>query len=192
MGKRKDIFTTGQVAAICNVAPRTVTKWFDSGQLRGYRIPGSRDRRIPVSELIRFMRAHDIPTDSLDMGIIRVMIVDADWEMASVLQKAMETLDTYDVRTTEGTFEAGLTAQKFKPHVVLINLLSKEIDADALCKGFRASEDLQGTKVIAIADKLGDNEVNALLEKGFDAVITDPGDLNQVKKRIDEAIAIIY
>src|SRR5262249_61528897 len=37
----KKVFTTGQVAKICKVAPRTVSKWFDSGRLRGYRIPGS-------------------------------------------------------------------------------------------------------------------------------------------------------
>ncbi len=32
----KKVFTTGQVAKICKVAPRTVSKWFDSGRLRGY------------------------------------------------------------------------------------------------------------------------------------------------------------
>ena len=31
----KKVFTTGQVAKICKVAPRTVSKWFDSGRLRG-------------------------------------------------------------------------------------------------------------------------------------------------------------
>src|SRR5947207_1217774 len=46
----KKVFTTGQVAKICKVAPRTVSKWFDSGRLRGYRIPGSQDRRIPQYE----------------------------------------------------------------------------------------------------------------------------------------------
>ena len=57
----KDVLTTGEVAKICNVASRTVSKWFDSGQLRGYRIPGSKDRRIPVSNLIKFMKSHGIP-----------------------------------------------------------------------------------------------------------------------------------
>ena len=47
----KKVFTTGQVAKICKVAPRTVSKWFDSGRLRGYRIPGSQDRRIPREHL---------------------------------------------------------------------------------------------------------------------------------------------
>ena len=61
----RDVLTTGQVSRICKVAPRTVCKWFDSGELRGYRIPGSRDRRIPVGELIRFMKAHRMPTEML-------------------------------------------------------------------------------------------------------------------------------
>ena len=59
--KVKDVLTTGEVAKICNVAPRTVSKWFDSGALHGYRIPGSKDRRIPLNQLIRFMKQHGMP-----------------------------------------------------------------------------------------------------------------------------------
>jgi uncharacterized protein (TIGR02996 family)/excisionase family DNA binding protein len=55
LGWRK-VFTTGQVAILLRVAPQTVSKWFDAGKLRGYRIPGSQDRRIPREHLIRFMR----------------------------------------------------------------------------------------------------------------------------------------
>ena len=55
------VFTTGQVAKICKVAPRTVSKWFDSGRLRGYRIPGSQDRRIPREYLIKFLKEHGMP-----------------------------------------------------------------------------------------------------------------------------------
>jgi len=61
MAKGKNVLTTGQVAGICNVASRTVTKWFDKKLLKGYRIPGSRDRRIPVAELVRFMKKYEIP-----------------------------------------------------------------------------------------------------------------------------------
>jgi len=61
MAKGNNVLTTGDVANICNVAPRTVSQWFDKGLLAGYRIPGSRDRRIPIAELARFMTAHRIP-----------------------------------------------------------------------------------------------------------------------------------
>ena len=80
--RQRDVLTTGQVAKICNDAPRTVSKWFDSGQLRGYRIPGSKDRRIPLAQLIRFMQAHNIPLGDLDTGTVRVLILDSDPELA--------------------------------------------------------------------------------------------------------------
>ena len=59
------VFTTGQVAKICKVAPRTVSKWFDSGRLKGYRIPGSQDRRIPREYLIKFLKEHGIQSSAL-------------------------------------------------------------------------------------------------------------------------------
>ena len=61
MAKGNNVSTIGDVAKICNVAPRTVSQWFDKGLLTGYRIPGSRDRRIPIDELACFMDAHNIP-----------------------------------------------------------------------------------------------------------------------------------
>ncbi len=61
------VFTTGQVAKICKVAPRTVSKWFDSGRLKGYRIPGSQDRRIPRDYLIKFLKEHGMPWETWKM-----------------------------------------------------------------------------------------------------------------------------
>lgn len=52
------VFTTGDVAKICKVAPRTVSKWCDSSRLKCYRIPGSQERRIPASYLRKFLREH--------------------------------------------------------------------------------------------------------------------------------------
>lgn len=62
------IYTTGQIAKACEVAPKTVNEWFDNSKgrlsddqrLRGYRIPGSRDRRVTRREIIRFLKVHDM------------------------------------------------------------------------------------------------------------------------------------
>jgi hypothetical protein len=53
-------FTTGQVAKICDVAPRTVSKWFDGKLIEGYRIPGSQDRRVPREKLIAFLKKNNM------------------------------------------------------------------------------------------------------------------------------------
>ena len=55
------VFTTGKVAEICHVSTRTVCKWFDSGSLKGYRVPGSQDRRIPRENLVKFLQDHSVP-----------------------------------------------------------------------------------------------------------------------------------
>ncbi|MHC4624192.1 MAG: response regulator [Planctomycetota bacterium] len=192
MAKGKNVLTTGDVARICNVAPRTVSKWFDSGQLKGYRIPGSKDRRIPVNELLRFMKVHNMPAASLPVGKIRVLIVDGDHNSTSVLVEALRTKADYEVQTVQSNFETGMTAQKFAPHVLLINLLAKDIAAMDICRSIRGNEDLQTIKIIALANQLSGSEAAALLQKGFDGYVSNPTDSDEVIKKIEETTAIIY
>jgi excisionase family DNA binding protein len=192
MAKGKNVLTTGDVARICNVAPRTVSKWFDSGQLRGYRIPGSKDRRIPVNELIRFMKMHNMPAPSLPTGKIRVLIVDSNNEAAGTLADALCSKADYEVQTVRSNFETGVVAQKFAPHVLLINLLAEGIAATEICRNLRAHEDLQTIKIIAIANKLSESEAAALLQKGFDGYVASTTDAAEVVKKIEETTAIVY
>lgn len=60
-------FTTGEVAQICLVSPRTAGKWVDSGRLGGFRIPGSNDRRVPREALATFMSESGMPMTRLTM-----------------------------------------------------------------------------------------------------------------------------
>jgi excisionase family DNA binding protein len=192
MAKGKNVLTTGDVAKICNVAPRTVSKWFDNGQLKGYRIPGSRDRRIPLSELIRFMKQNNMPMTTLPVGKVRVLIVDGSANTTSSLAEDLRNKADYDVQTVASSFETGVIAQKFAPHVMLINLLAKDIDAAGICKSIRCDEDLQTIKIIAIAGQLSDSESAALMQLGFDGYVSFPCDAAEAIKKIEETIAIIY
>jgi hypothetical protein len=60
--------------------------------LKGYRIPGSKDRRIPVSELVRFMKQNNMPVPALPVGKMRVVIVDSNaesaWKLAETPNKS--------------------------------------------------------------------------------------------------------
>jgi len=192
MAKGKNVLTTGDVAKICNVAPRTVSKWFDNGQLKGYRIPGSKDRRIPVSELIRFMKIHNMPTTALPVGKIRVLIADSNDKTASALADILQNEADYEVQTVQSNFETGAVVQKFVPHVLLVSLLAEDINAMGICKYIRANEDLRTIKIIALVNQLSDSESAALLQKGFDGYVPYSADGTEVIKRIEEATAIIY
>jgi excisionase family DNA binding protein len=192
MAKGKNVLTTGDVAKICNVAPRTVSKWFDTGQLKGYRIPGSKDRRIPVNELIRFMKQNNMPVPALPVGKMRVVIVDSNSESASKLAETLKSKSDYEISIARNNFETGTTVHRFEPHVLLVNLLSKDIDTAEICKNIRSDEELQTIKLIALVNHLVGSEAAALLQKGFDGYVSMPADISEIVRKIEEATAIIY
>lgn len=190
--KVKDVLTTGEVSKICSVAPRTVSKWFDSGALHGYRIPGSKDRRIPLNQLIRFMKHHGMPLNGLMTGSTRVLIVDDEQDILEVLEKILEDEAKYEVEICKGGFEAGVSAEKFRPHVILLDMHLATIDAREVCKQVKASNDLQLTKVIGMSDKLVDDEVNGLTAAGFDGFLRKPFHVRQVLEAFVDVMAVVY
>ena len=190
--KKKDVLTTGEVAKICNVAPRTVSKWFDSGQLRGYRIPGSKDRRIPVDQLVRFMRAHGIPLNGLDSGTTRVLLADNKAEITQSLAEALEKDGRYEIRVAQGGFDAGIIAEQFRPHIMLVDIMLEDLDARSICRVIHENTELQGVKIIAITSQLTEGEGQALLQQGFDSYLCRPFDVAQVVQCIDDALSILH
>lgn len=195
MAFAKDVLTTGEVAKVCNVAPRTVSKWFDSGQLKGYRIPGSKDRRIPLNQLIRFMKDHGIPLDGLNTGQTRVLVVDDEQDILDALRRALTEQASYDVRTAINGFEAGLECERFKPHVMLLDIhlgdgMATGAGADAARKVaelVRQSDDLQMTRIIAMSGKLTDGQAAGLKAQGFDSFLKKPFAVRQVVQAIESA-----
>jgi excisionase family DNA binding protein len=193
MARNKDVLTTGEVARICKVAPRTVTKWFDSGQLRGYRIPGSKDRRIPVNQLMRFLRQNNMPLDGmLHFTKTRILIVDDEAEIVDMLRDLLSQQTTYDVQVARNGFEAGLAAERIKPHVILLDINLGDINGREVCKIVRMNPELQMTKVLAMSGQLTDEEAKALLTQGFEGFLKKPFTIQQVIQAIEDAVAVVY
>jgi excisionase family DNA binding protein len=95
----KTVFTTGEAAKICKVSQQTIIRCFDSGQLKGFRVPGSRFRRIPRDQLYAFMRDNGIPTDALDSGRRKVLVVDDDVDLVELISDALLRDGRFEVRT---------------------------------------------------------------------------------------------
>ncbi len=110
------VFTTGQVAKICKVAPRTVSKWFDSGRLKGYRIPGSQDRRIPREYLIKFLKEHGMPLGDLeDEAMAKVLIVAQDQVLIENLKTGTSTRKIIQSCGCCQRFRSWYSSGKFPP-----------------------------------------------------------------------------
>jgi excisionase family DNA binding protein len=185
MDSHKNVLTTGEVAKICRVAPRTVSKWFDSGQLRGYRIPGSKDRRIPVEHLRRFMHAHGMPLDGLDSGCKRVLVFDSDAGIAEAIRVALTEQGGCEVATAGSALEAGALASRLQPHVLLVDVSGADATPKAVTRFARSMADLQEMSLIGTAHGLSDGQGQALLQEGFDAYIGKPFDVRSLIQLIN-------
>lgn len=182
-----DVLTTGEVARLCHVAPRTVSKWVDSGRLRGYRIPGSRDRRIPAGHLAAFMRAHGIPTDGVAGGLCRVLIVAA--EIPGGLAESLAGANRYEVRTASTAFAAGVSAQQFRPQVVVLD--GDEGSALELCRQMRSVPELQGLRVIAVASPADGASRRPWPAGLLDRRLMKPWSVWQVARAIEEVTSLV-
>ena len=173
MAKTSDVLTTGEVANICKVAPRTVSKWFDSGQLGGYRIPGSKDRRIPRTELLEFMKKYKIPLDGLGSDKARALIVRSQKSDNTHLEKILAE-NAFEVQTAESVFAAGILAERHKPQVIIWVVETDPQKRNGIPSDIRAIAEMCQAKVLAVTST--EHEEQELQNCGFDACLSEPVD----------------
>jgi excisionase family DNA binding protein len=183
----KTVLTTGDVAKICNVAPRTVSKWFDAGHLRGYRIPGSKDRRIPIGHLLRFMRAYGIPLNGLEAGKTRVLVFDPDAALCEAIRSVLTDESGCEVATATSALEAGAAAQELKPTVVIADVNQSNMPANVIVRFIRSQESAHVDCLIGTGNNLTEAQGQALLQEGFDGFLSKPFDIKTLRNLIEQA-----
>ncbi|MCG3137545.1 MAG: hypothetical protein HJJLKODD_01391 [Phycisphaerae bacterium] len=186
-----EILTTGQVAKICCVAPRTVSKWFDSGQLRGYRIPGSKDRRIPVNQLVRFMKAHGMPLNGLDGLKHRVLLIDSDRSLAERVAQSLQQQERFEVQIARCSFAAGILIERHRPHVLVVEVSTPHLDLASWLRFLRMDNELQGTRLLLTGSTPGEAELKAWREIGAEAFLAKPYSLQTLMQTIEDALSVI-
>lgn len=145
------VFTTGQIAKICRVAPRTVSKWFDSGRLKGYRIPGSQDRRVPGADLIKFLKEHGMPLGDLeDQTVAKVLVVASDQLLVDNLKRELPLEKSFKVAVAASGFEAGIQAESFQPDCVVVDFSIGKDEALQICQNLRKNANLSESVLVAL------------------------------------------
>ncbi len=180
----KKVFTTGQVAKICKVAPRTVSKWFDSGRLRGYRIPGSQDRRIPREQLIKFLKEHGMPLGELeDEEWHKILVIGAEKIFIDRVKELLPENDDYKYEIANSGFEAGIQAESFHPDTIVIDLALGRSESIMIVQNLRKSTNYEATLIVGLASE-DEAAPEKLIEYGFTEVFKKPFDVALLGERI--------
>ena len=184
----KTVYTTGEVAEVCNVSQQTVIRCFDSGRLKGFRVPGSRFRRIPRESLIQFMKDNNIPLDNLESGKKRVLVVDDDPDIVSMLTELLERDGRFEVQTASTGYDAGMLTQRFRPDVIILDYMLPDINGNVVCQTIRANPDLEHVRIIIVSGVVNRQEVDLLLSDGADDFMKKPFDIDRLIERMAELV----
>ncbi len=139
----KTVFTTGEAAKICKVSQQTIIRCFDYGQLKGFRVPGSRFRRIPREVLYKFMKDNGIPTDALESGKRKVLLVDDDENWSVMIRKVLESDGRFEVRIANNGFDAGMLVKEYHPDIIVLDVMLPDINGKEVCQRVRADSTME-------------------------------------------------
>jgi excisionase family DNA binding protein len=179
----KTVFTTGEAAKICKVSQQTIIRCFDNGTLKGFRVPGSRFRRIPRDQLFAFMKDNGIPTDALESGKRKVLIVDDDQELVDLLVDVFDRTALFDIKTANNGFDAGMLVKEFRPDLVVLDIMLPDINGREVCQRVRMDPTLEAVKILCISGMVEQDKVNDLRAAGANEFMQKPFDTDKLLER---------
>ncbi len=186
----KTVFTTGEAAKICKVSQQTIIRCFDNGTLKGFRVPGSRFRRIPRDQLFAFMKDNGIPTDALESGKRKVLVVDDDEELVELLVDVFERDGRFEVKKANNGFDAGMLVKEFRPDLVVLDVMLPDINGKEVCQRVRSDETLDAVKIICISGMVEQDNVAELRAAGADDFMHKPFAVDRLLDRACDLLEI--
>jgi excisionase family DNA binding protein len=180
----KTVFTTGEAAKICKVSQQTIIRCFDNGQLKGFRVPGSKFRRIPREALYKFMKDNGIPTDALESGKRKVLLVDDDVDIVEMIHKALDEDGRFEVRIAANGFDAGMMVKEYRPDLIILDVMLPDINGKEVCHRVRSDNTLEEVRIICISGMVEEDKIQELKLAGADDFLHKPFDVDVLIERM--------
>lgn len=186
----KTVFTTGEAAKLCKVSQQTIIRCFDNGSLKGFRVPGSRFRRIPRDQLFVFMRDNGIPTDALESGKKKLLIVDDDQDLVDLMVDCFERDSRFDIRTANNGFDAGMQVKEFRPDVVVLDVMLPDINGREVCTRVRSDRTMDIVKILCISGMVEMDRINDLRVAGANDFMQKPFTTEKLLEKVCDLLEI--
>ncbi len=180
----KDLYTTGEAATVCKVSQQTIIRCFDAGIVEGFRVPGSKFRRIPRDSLIKFMKQNGIPLDNIESGKKKVLVVDDDAEIVELIVDVLVRDGRFEVKTAASGYEAGIQTQQFLPDLILLDYMLPDVNGNIVCQTIRRNPKFENIKIIIVSGVIKRDEIDQLLKSGAEDFIKKPFNIGELTDKI--------
>ena len=182
----EDVLTVYKASKYCNVSPKTIINWIESGHIEAYKTVGGH-RRIKKADLLSFMKNQGIPIpkEEIEEERNRILVVDDDPIIVETIVQALEEDEfDYEVISASDGFEAGLQVNHFRPHLLILDIMMPDIKGYEVCHKIKSSEDTKDTKIIVLSAYLDEEKFKKMKEYGADVCFSKPFPLPQLKQEV--------
>lgn len=171
----KQSFSTSEVAKYCHVTADTIRKWAEAGRIHVFKTPGGH-RRIRRDDLVRFLRENKIPIhEDLDNAGIRVLVVDDEKAVVSVIRRFLERSQTpFQIEVALDGFEAGHQIATFRPNVIFLDLRLPGMDGFEVCRRIKSDPDTSSSHIIAMTGYYEGDVAQRIVEMGASLLMQKP------------------
>lgn len=188
--RMKDLFTTGEAAEICRVSQQTIIRCFDTGRLEGFRVPGSKFRRIPRASLLKFMKDNHIPLDNLESGKKKILIVDDDVEIVELISEVLLRDGRFEIKTASSGYEAGIATQQFRPDLILLDYMLPDVNGNVVCQTIKNDTQFEDIRIIIVSGVIRQEEIDQLLKSGAEDFVRKPFNIDELIEKITSVLQI--
>ena len=185
----KEVFTTGEAATLCGVSQQTIIRCFDTEKLKGFRVPGSRFRRIPRADLIVFMNTNGIPTDALVESKRRILVVDDDETILKLVTEILSSNESIEVTTATNGYDAGILTERLRPDLLLLDYMLPDINGNVVCRRLKDNPETAGIQIVIVSGAVDRLEIDSLISEGADAFIKKPFDPSHLLEQVNNFLA---
>jgi DNA-binding response OmpR family regulator len=138
------------------------------------------------------MREHSIPTDALESGKRRVLIVDDDPGIVELLTDVLTEGGKFECRAVNNGFEAGKQANEYHPDLIILDIMLPDINGKAVCEAIRRDPNLTDIKIICISGMVEEDKISELMAAGADSFMHKPLDIDALKTKIADLLDMSY
>src|SRR6202012_1250303 len=100
--------------------------------------------------LYKFMRDNGIPTDALESGKRKVLLVDDDAELVELMTKVLDEDGRFETRIASNGFDAGMMVKEYRPDIIVLDVMLPDINGKEVCQRVRSDSALDDVKIICI------------------------------------------
>src|SRR5207344_1276047 len=138
----------------------------------------------PRAELYAFMRDNGIPTDALESGKRKILVVDDDQELVDLIVDVLEKDGRFEVRAVNNGFDAGMMVKEYRPDLIVLDVMLPDINGKEVCQRVRSDSTMDDVRIICISGMIEADKVEDLKAAGANDFLQKPFEVDQLVDRI--------